>query len=64
MKRRKRRPMLPSIVIGAEVKSLANGNMIVALEYLENPGVMTRMFIANRLQEIINWSVRKGGKDD
>ena len=49
--------MLPSIVIGAEAKSLANGNMLVTLKYLEKPGVFTRLFVANRLQEIINRSV-------
>ena len=51
--------MLPSLVLGAEVKSLANGNMLVTLKYWDKPGVMTRMFIASRIQEIINWSVRK-----
>ena len=57
MKRRKRRPMLPSIVLSADVKSLANGNMLVTLKYQEKPGVFTRLSLANRLQKIISWSV-------
>ena len=36
------------------VKSLANGNMLIEIKYKNGlPGVMTRMWIARKIQEIL-----------
>ena len=36
------------------VKSLANGNMLIEIKYKKGlPGVMTRMYIARKIQEIM-----------
>jgi len=36
------------------VKSLANGNMLIEIKYKKGlPGVMTRMWIARKIQEML-----------
>ena len=42
------------------VKSLADGNMLIEIKYKKGlPGVMTRMYIARKIQETLRKKERK-----